>query len=467
MTETSVNIAMVDDRVDTTNDGVKNTSDHQVIFTDNAAAANYASATYDGVYTTGICETCHVATDWFESDGAPGGPGGPGSSPSLAPHAAGKCTTCHMHNPDVTMASVDGFMARGGTNIDQFFDALDTTPTGYNDVSRHVITRAAGLTYSGQPNCLYCHYTNQASTLQSNECLKCHIDNNVNQASIAGGGSHMDKIIQLANPTTGDNTTTPPNTVALSVSMASPDQRQTALYQSFCLGCHNASPNKTLGGLTPANISTAYETYGHGADASLSGGRHSPGGNYDCRQCHLSTVPTATGDILRDFMPGFHASINHWLVANTTSPYQTPEYPAGGTVDLRAASKDTWCLTKCHAPSANIIKHTWDEQGGQIPLKTGCPQLGAPWDDCQTHPSNVPLPATAHYKTAALLTFPLSEYSNPALPLPGAGNTGNVICVSCHTPHAHPNSASWTDVDKQMMRASITAATNICLYCHQ
>jgi hypothetical protein len=476
----SPNIAMVDDRVDTNNDGHKTVADNQVAFTDLAVAADYASMTYDGNYTNGVCETCHSATGWFERDGTPGGPGGGGSG--IPPHdtTLTRCPKCHLHNVDTSFATIDGFMPRGGTDIDQFFDG---SSTNYNDVSNHPQTISGALSYAGSPDCLWCHRGAVTSTGTGNECLKCHFDNSPNQDNPGTEGSHLDKIVQLADPTTGSNGSLP---TGISMSVGLPgstpgDQRLTTNYRTFCAGCHRASPSMTLAGQTPKNVTADFTTTGHGATVTLSGERGANGAgpaNNDCRHCHMSTVPTATGDPLRDIWPGPHASINYWLVSNTRAPYQTAEFDSPD-------DENNWCLGKCHrtdgglatldnntdngvASDNNVVDHTWDVNNGEnigstlaggnnhnnlTKIQSGCPLIGDPNATlCQTHPSNIAITVGPHYKLPAA-TMLLSTY-------PG-GASGRVVCHTCHDPHGT------AAVGGQMLRFTASGAANICAQCHQ
>jgi hypothetical protein len=423
-----------------------------VVFVDNVAGSDYASTDGNAPYD-GICEVCHTATGWYESDGIPGGPNNGASG-----HATTRCTDCHKHNFDDLFATLDGFMPKGGWDIEQFFD-LAATATNYNVVSSHPLN-IGSLDFGSAEDCIGCHQTADG-TGTSNECLKCHLDNSPNQGA---NGSHTDKIVQLADPQSNNSLPT-----ALSMSVGLPDspsgdERETTDYQVFCLGCHGGSTSLTLDGVPPPDVSTSYESAGHGANASLSSERtvNAAGpADLDCRDCHFSKVPVNSAEKYIAVWPGFHASINDHLVANTATSYPTAEYDASPDPE----DKNVWCLSTCHRTVAggtqayppngtttddNVIDHTWAPDGGESAYQLDCP-LGTQdpvANICETHPS------------FATLDFARTLYvdQDPAN-LPPLEGSDQFVCIHCHDPHGTAES------DGQMIRLNFSNST-LCGECH-
>ena len=300
----------------------------------------------------------------------------------------------------------------------------------------------------------------------------------------------MDKIVQLADPATGNNSTLPTGiSMSVGLPLSTPgDQRTTANYRLFCVACHKSGPPMTLAGVAPIDANTNYTTAGHGATASLSSerGANAAGpANDDCRHCHLSTVPTATGEAMNDIWPGPHASINYWLVANTQPAYPNAEFDS-------ANDENNWCLGRCHRTDGgaanldnnpdngvstdnNVVDHTWDPNGGEniaatlvgganhansIKAQADCPLQGDPNASlCQTHPSNMDIVPGDHYKLPDIAgrRMYLSAY-------PG-GTSGRVVCHTCHDPHGT------NVVGGQMLRVTrydaANPTVNICGQCHK
>jgi hypothetical protein len=409
-----------------------------VVFVDNTAGSDYASTDGSAPYD-GICEVCHTSTGWYESDGNPGGPNN-----GTSDHATTKCTDCHLHNYDDLYATLDGFMPKGGWDIEQFFDAASTAEN-YNAVSSHPLNTGSLDFGGGAEDCIGCHQTANGTGV-SNECLKCHVDNSPDQGTITGGGSHTDKIVQLATPSANNNL---PTAVSLSVGLpdsGSGDQRVSTDYQAFCLGCHGGSTTLTLDGNAPPDVSTSYESSGHGANASLSSDRApSDAGpaNLDCRDCHFSTVHVGSGEKYTDVWPGFHASINDHLVANVTASYQNAEYDSSPD----PGDKNDWCLTTCHT-SDTIVDHTWAPENSETADQAQCPlgTLDPLTNSCETHPS------------FAILDIARALYQDPT-GLPPMEDTDKFICIHCHDPHGTSES------DGQMIRLDFSGST-LCDECH-
>ena len=96
--------------------------------------------------------------------------------------------------------------------------------------------------------------------------------------------------------------------------------------------------------------------------------------------------------------------------------------------------------------------------------QTFCPQAGSPWDDCETHPTNMAIAIGDHYKLPPGL--PLATYYDTQMAGRGAlPGTGNVQCTTCHDPHA--GGVLPTEADKQMLRETWSVTGTLCLECHK
>ncbi len=175
-------------------------------------------------------------------------------------------------------AAVVAFVLRppwAGPDIEQYFDGAYNVPDSaagrenYDDRSRHPLasgTTQASLLFGGTENCLGCHgakFKSGGAKRYSNECLKCHFENEPGTGSL--GARHGNRVIELAT-VSGNG---PPVSQYAIATLAD--------YDSWCLQCHGGTA-VTLGGVA-ASGKTVIDA------AAFANGRHRVR-NVGCIYCH-------------------------------------------------------------------------------------------------------------------------------------------------------------------------------------
>jgi hypothetical protein len=435
-------------------------ADNAVIFTSRTGANSFNDT--GGTPSDDICQTCH--------SGGTGGGDHAGTTGYGGDERGNDCTTCHDHDYDDTVVTYiyDAFLPFGAPDIEQFFDGV-ATGGSYNDVSAHPLNLSeAPLSIPEAPNCIGCHKIIGGGST-SNECLKCHYEGYVTGgvwtwAGHADGNHTLE--LRTANSTYPYTAACNPGTNCISTAV----QSTTAAVVDHCLLCHDGARTTApyqLDSNNPPDVVPASSSwtggFGHGSSTTLSSERTTDGYDagppaYDCRACHFSTVPDETDDP----WPGFHASINNKLVANTTDPYQTAEYTDWST-------GQDWCLQICHrtvgagtqtnpdnsvAKDDNVLDHTWAPDDSESAYQTDCPlyDSGSYKDPtanvCETHPSWATIDDTS------------SLYQLPST-LPFDTGSDQFFCITCHEPHGDS-----TATEGQMIRLDYTDST-LCDECHQ
>jgi predicted CXXCH cytochrome family protein len=393
----------------------------------------------------------------------------------------GLCDRCHRSTRGDNATHIDAFGVDCATaSCHQHNGVIATYPAGFPTLAAHNCfvchSAATNNIYKTSLQYLAAHGGTMATgtdhnityaTDATNNCYKCHVLNDGTYPHKSGTVALKVGATATVYSTSGDykmvQAAAPVTTLATAV--------------GFCLNCHGnttiADSAANFTGYTSANtpqVSTEatgsnYRTYGHGAGVTLSGGRAGVAA-LECATCHQYHGGTVTQGAPRTIVNTINngAMIDSLLTGATTYPYTIGN----------ASDKDGFCALTCHQASTTVdnaayatgiatIDHYWNEPGDVAKTLTGCPQTAAPWDDCETHPTNQAITVGLHFKLPPNL--PLASYYDTQLGARGAlPGTGNLLCTTCHDPHARTVPA---DLDKQMLRLTATGAVNICLECHQ
>ena len=177
---------------------------------------------------------------------------------------------------------------QAGSDIEQYFDGGYNDPgasagrENYDDRSRHPLTNGttpAALLWGGTENCLGCHGGKSKSggaKHYSNECLKCHFENQPGTAAL-DGARHGNGVIELAT-ITGNGPPASQYTVASVTS-----------YDAWCLQCHSGAAGVTLGGIAPSGRTSI-------DPAAVQNGRHRLY-SIGCIYCHHPHGRTNTRNV--------------------------------------------------------------------------------------------------------------------------------------------------------------------------